>query len=448
MSKCTISLISCIFFVSLSTAQSIEWEGKISAAGIFSSEEVNPFWFYINSDGQFGAATQFSGLGELKGIYSISEYASLEAGAVLFYRNEVADEFQRRDLYLEFKNKWLKVTVGSKRAEINAQGLSVTNKNFLYSGNARPLAGILFGANNPLKISETFSLDWGIAHYQLNDDRYVDDVRVHYKKLGLVTKFNESHQLTAQIQHFAQWAGTSPVFGGLPDDFSAFIDVFFANKSPEINVEGEILNAVGNHLGSFLLDNEFKTAVGDFSIYHEHPFEDGSGTRWANFPDGVWGIHFKPANRKVFSGLLYEYITTNDQSASNVSGVDNYFSNSVYRSGWSYEGNIIGMPLILIDNSIVINNQNSPIISNREHVHHFGFIGTVKKVDWMLKSTFVTHLGSFVNPFDPEIDLWHNYASFSYSTEKHGTFKLFGGLDSGKSIDTTAGGGLEYSYSF
>jgi len=70
--------------------------------------------------------------------------------------------------------------------------------------------------------------------------------------------------------------------------------------------------------------------------------------------------------------LLYEYIDTNDQSASDVSGVDNYFRNNVYRSGWSYEGAIIGMPLILIDNSFEVTDSNSPIISNRVQAHHFG----------------------------------------------------------------------------
>jgi len=448
MIKCIISVICCIFLVSLSTAQSIQWEGKVSATGIISSEEVNPFWFYINKNGQFGVSTQFSGLGEVSGHYSFSEDSSLEAGIALFYRDKVTDEFQRRDIYLQFKNKWLEITVGSKRPDIEAQGLSATNKNFLFSGNARPLTGIVLEANNPIRVSETFGIDWGIGHYQLNDDRYVNDVRVHYKRLGLIIKFNENNKLTAQLQHFAQWAGTSPTFGQLPDDFTAFIDVFFARKTTEINVEGEIENAVGNHLGSYLLDYVFKTGVGDFSIYHEHPFEDGSGTGLANFPDGVWGIHFMPENNKVFTGILYEYITTIDQSASEVSGFDNYFRNSVYRSGWSYEGRIIGMPFILIDNSIVINDMNSPIISNREQVHHFGFRGSVKEIDWTLKSTFVTHLGSFVNPFDPEIDLWHNYVSFYYSTEKYGAFTLFGGLDSGSTIDTTAGGGLEYSYSF
>jgi len=432
----------------MASSQSVDWSGSLSVAGLFSSEEYNPFWFTTNSNGRFGTASQFSGLGEVTGEYALSESSSLEAGVALFYRDEVADEFQRRDLYIQFKNKWLKATAGSKRPEIKAGGLSATNKNFLLSGNARPLAGILLEANDPLKISETFSIDWGIGHYQLNDERYVDDVRVHYKRLALLVQINEKNKLRAQIQHYAQWAGTSPTFGELPNDLNAFVDVFFAKQGAELNVEGEILNAVGNHLGSFLLDYEFTTPIGDFSLYHEHPFEDGSGTRWANFPDGVWGVYFQPENKKIFSGILYEYIDTTDQSASNVSGFDNYFRNNVYRSGWSYEGSILGMPFILIDPTIGVTDVTSPITSNKGQVHHFGIMGSVKKVDWTFKTSIVSHMGSFVNPFDPEIDLWHNYVSLFYDTETYGAFTLFAGTDSGASIDTNFGGGLAYRYSF
>lgn len=447
-----IKYIICLLFGTLmfcqTRAQSVDWEGSLSAAGLFSSEEFNPFWLTANTHNRYGLETQFSGLASVEGSYAISENAAIAGGASLFYRDGVMDDFQRRELFLQFRNKWIQATVGSKTAETKADGLSATNKNFLVSGNARPLGGLLIEANEPVKISETFSFDWGIGHYQLNDDRYVDDVRVHYKRLALLVHFNEKNKVKAQIQHYAQWAGTSPTFGELPSDLEAFVDVFFARQAPEIGQEGEILNAVGNHLGSYLLDYMFSTEIGEFSVYHEHPFEDGSGTRLANFPDGVWGAHFEPQNKKIFTAVLYEYIDTNDQSASDVSGVDNYFRNNVYRSGWSYDGVVIGMPFILIDNSYEVTDTNSPIISNRVQVHHFGLKGTVKKVEWTIKSSIVTQLGSYMSPFDPEIDLWHNYLSLFYDAESIGAFTLFAGVDSGSSIDTNFGAGLIYLYKF
>jgi hypothetical protein len=438
-----------IFLLSslISWAQEFDWEGKLSVSGLASNEETLPFWMYANSNYSRGTETNFLGVGELKSTYEFSNFF-IEAGIAFYYRDEVVDEFQRRDLYLRFQNNWLKATLGAKRQELMVNGLSVTNTNFLWSGNARPIPGLLFEANSPIRIGKNFAIDWGIAHYELNDDRFVDNTNLHYKRLGFITTFNENHRVRLQIQHFAQWAGTSPVYGELNSDFEAFIDVFFARKSEEINVDGEIQNAVGNHLGTFLFAYDFNTNLGIFSVYHEHPFEDGSGTGFSNFPDGVWGVFYQPKKKKIITSFLYEYVDTRDQSSNDVSGNDNYFSNNVYRSGWTYEGNIIGLPLITADKSIVITEETSPIINNRVQAHHFGFSGTFKKIDWRLKSTISKNLGTYNHPFPMVINNWYNYADFSYTTQDYGTFTLELALDTSSFSDTNFGGGLSYSYVF
>src|SRR5690606_3877591 len=154
-------------------------------------------------------------------------------------------------------------------------------------------------------------------------------------------------------------------------------------------------------------------------VYHEHPFEDGSGTRFANFPDGVWGIYFKPNNQKIISSILYEYIDTADQSGSaTASGFDGYFGNSIYRSGWTYEENVIGLPFILFDKNVEINSENTPFINNRSKIHHFGIAGEFSKFQWKLKSTYTTYLGTYRKPFTPEWKYLYNYASLAYNSEK------------------------------
>ncbi len=440
----------CFFLLTVSAfSQSVQWEGTVSASGLFSTEDTLPFWMVSNNSTQWGAETTFSGFGSVKASYDLTENSSIEAGAAFFYRNEVTDEFQRRDVYAQFTNNWLRAVAGAKKGETVLGGLSTTNKNILFSQNARPLPGVLLEASKPLRISDAIGIDWGIGHYWLNDTRYVDDVLMHYKRLGFNIKFNENHAIKAQIQHYAQWGGTSPDFGELPNGFDTFVDVFFAKETSEIGQDGEIQNAVGNHLGSYLLDYSFRTSVGDFSAYHEHPFEDGSGTALKNFPDGVWGIHFTPSDQKIFSGILYEYVSTDDQGAgSQLAGADNYFSNSVYRSGWTYDGYVIGLPFILIDPTREINSENSPIVSNRAKVHHFGFGGTFKKIDWIFKTSFAQHLGTYNNPFASKLNITSHFLSVTYTTDSYGSFRLFSGLDHGDTIDANFGGGLEYSYSF
>ena len=184
-------------------------------------------------------------------------------------------------------------------------------------------------------------------------------------------------------------------------------------------------------------------------MYYDHPFEDRSGLRFANFPDGVWGVFYTPENKKIISNFLYEYIDTSDQSGNtSISGFDNYFSNNLYRSGWTYEGNIIGLPFIMTDKDIVINDITSPIVSNRVRLHHIGVSGSFKKIEWMLKTTFSKNLGTYNIPFTPTLENWYNYVSFSYATNLYGTFILIGGVDISNLNDTIVGGGLSYSYSF
>lgn len=430
-----------------SSAQDLEWIGTTTVLGVASSQSQNPFWFYRNTETAVGASSNFSAMASIKASYKSSETASFGFGASAFYRDDVPNEFQRNELYLQFQNNWLRVTAGAKSPEIKVQGLSSTNKNFLFSGNARSIPGLMLEANNPLKFSNTFSIDWGIGHYQLNDERFVEDTRLHYKRLGLNIAINEKNVVTLQLQHYAQWAGTSPVFGKLKSDFEAFVDVFTARKSSEIGLDGEITNAVGNHLGTYLFNYQFTVNAGEFSVYHEHPFEDGSGTRFANFPDGIWGVYFQPENKRIFSGILYEFVTTKDQSEGSV-GYDNYFRNNVYRSGWSYERNIIGMPFILIDPQIRITESNSPILSNRVVAHHFGFTGAINKITWQVKSSFVKNLRSFIQPLPEDLQFWYNYLALDYKTEMYGDFRFIGGLDTVKNGDTVIAAGLGYSYNF
>jgi len=442
-------LLACYFCCAITFAQEITWDGHVQATGIFSSEDSLPFWFYNNTNTEIGQESDYAGLAAIHGNYQLKDSVYLSAGITAMARNGFEDDIQRRDLYLQFKNRWLKATLGSKAADVVSNGLSTSNKNFIFSTNARPLPGILLEANEPLVISKTFAFDWGIGHYMLNDERYVEDVRVHYKRLGLITTLSAKSKLTLQLQHYAQWAGTAPDGTELQSDFEAFTNVFIASKGDKEGSFGEALNALGNHIGTYFIEYEVLLKPGLLSIYHDHPFEDGSGTRFANFPDGIWGVSFEPTNKKLITQVTYEYIDSSDQSGTDGnSGFDGYFGNSTYRSGWTYEGQVIGLPFILNDPSIVLTDINSPFISNRSRVHHFGLMGSVKQFDWKLKTSYFTNFGTYRKPFDPKVNSWLNYASLAYKTPHYGTITLLGGFDTvDVGVDNTAVA-LQYGYTF
>ncbi len=433
----------------LASGQNTEWNGTFIAAGLVSTEESIPFWMHSNTSRRWGNESQFSGLGELNFTYTFSDSSNLKIGSAFFYRNNFANELQRRDLFVEYNHKWFQAIVGSKEVETELQGLSSTNKNFLFSRNARPLAGILLKSPSAVPLFKSFSLDWELAHYNLNDDRYTKDTFLHYKRVTLNVELDEKSTISGSIQHYAQWGGVSPDFGAFPDDFRAFVKVFFASKGAETFEDDELQNALGNHLGSYLFEYNRKTALGDLLIYHEHPFEDGSGTRGINVPDGVYGIHFKPKSSRFIDGILYEFVTTADQSGIDGGrGYDNYFANNLYRSGWTYEGNIIGLPFILLAEDRVLTSENNPILSNSLNLHHLGVTGNWKNFTWQILSSYVIQKGTLRAPLEPELKIWSNYGSLQYDLKEYGFIRLFGGLDSGKRITDIAAVGLEYGYSF
>ncbi|MEZ4779865.1 MAG: capsule assembly Wzi family protein [Flavobacteriaceae bacterium] len=439
-------IVLCFFYVPF-FAQEISWKARSETLAVV-ADNLNPFWFYTNSETSFGGHSNFSLLGEVEGEYPISEKAKISGKLGVFYRDNVYNEFQRKESFVRFSNSWLKISAGAFSTVKEDEKLSVSNKNFLFSGNSRPMPGFLIEAEEPFKISKVFSIDWGIGHFFLNDDhRYVQNPWVHYKRLGMYIRFSERHELHLQLQHYAQWAGTSPVYGDLKDDFNAFIDVFTARKSPEIGANGEILNAVGNHMGSYLFDYYFKLTSGTLNFYHEHPFEDGSGTAWKNFPDGIWGTSYKLTSSKFIEKVLYEFIETTDQSGNtSSSGFDSYFRNNIYRSGWVYEGNFIGLPLMLYDPFLEVNEANSPVISNRLQAHHLAFSGIAYKCNWEVRTTFVKNIGNYTKPLPVPLKNWSHMLLVEYPTQNYGTFRFLGGLDTSNLNDTIWGIGLGYRY--
>lgn len=68
---------------------------------------------------------------------------------------------------------------------------------------------------------------------------------------------------------------------------------------------------------------------------------------------------------------MYEFYYTRNQSAGSLTtdGSDNYFHNHLYRSGWTYESRILGVPFV------TLNDTRSGIANNKFIVHHIGLSG-------------------------------------------------------------------------
>jgi hypothetical protein len=380
------------------------------------------------------------------GRYALSETASLSGTASFFLRDEVRNEFQPDELNITFTNTWLKATLGSERPNDNFGGLGTVQEDFLLSGNARALPGVILEASNPLNLFKDFQLDWGIAHYELTDNRFITNANLHYKRLGLIWKAGPRLSLHGTISHYAQWGGFSPELGQQANGFSDFIDVFMARRGGDSGNDSDQANAAGNHLGLYEFEVVHSASYGTYNFYHQHPLEDGSGTRLKNFPDGIWGFYYKPNTidyTSFFKGFLVEYVQTTNQSGnSGDSGRDNYFRSGIYRSGWTYDGNILGLPFISMDET------GLEIGVNRVRAVHIGLQGGMNKWFFTTKISLVENQGSFARPINPVQKVLYTYAKVHYDLEDYGALELHAGADFGDLINDTYGAALRYIYSF
>lgn len=416
---------------------SIEVTGGVAFSTFF-NESTQPFWITSNSGGFIGADTNVALRADLFAEYYISKNHRLELGIGGFYRDDVTQEFQRNNLYLNYRNNLISATLGSKEINDRYQGLGVVGNNFIQSGNARALPGIKIELSKPKKIFKNFFLDAAIAHYTLNDDRFVENTLVHNKKLDIIWELKANHKLNIGIEHFAQWGGNSPLTGEQPDGLGDFINVFFASGGDEDVSATDQFNAVGNSLGYYKIDYHINKEEYSYRLYHEHPFEDGSGTGLRNFPDGLWGFYYESeqSTKDLFvKEFLLEYVSTLNQSGSTGrSGRDNYFNNGVYRSGWTYEGNTIGLPFITVPDN------------NRIQAFHAGINFEYSKLRSSFKSTYLKSLGTFVTEFEPARQQILLLSRTAYQISPASSIQLDVGYDFSNAGTNNLGAGLSYIF--
>ncbi|MFC2138027.1 capsule assembly Wzi family protein [Bacteroidota bacterium] len=307
---------------------------------------------------------------------------------------------------------WEIIISGGKYEDIqNYSDSLLSSGHILWSKNARPFPKICISSNGYYTIPFTFDLlevKGKLEHGWFNDERYVDSVLLHHKNLyGRIGK-EFPVNIFVGLEHYVQWGGSSPTLGELPSDFDAFIKVFSSSGGDSGTVvPGEVTNNLGNHIGSWNIGMELKTKPFNGILYWQSIFEDNSGRKRQNLPDGLWGININTKNNKyIINNILYEYIHTTDQSGPvhiwndsvRLSGNDNYFNHGIYNSGWTYDKMTIGIPFIT---SSQYNSDSNYFRLNNTRIryHHFGLAGKYKDIYFRSLISFGKNYGTHPNPY-------------------------------------------------
>lgn len=411
----------------------VEWYSSLRGAGGIG--EYMPFWARTGEDG----------------ILPVRSSGLLTAGADLSYRHtngfffetgtnlagvlsaksplnpSIAYGFVDR-LYLSVGWKMLRLDVGMKPRKGELGSLSISGGDFIQSSNARAIPGFNISSDwIYFEKGHWFGIRGNFAHYHTIDNRMVKGAMIHNKSVALKFALGRKVDLIAGFDHYALWGGYSERLGQQPQSFRDFIKVFFALRGDSDDSVSSQLNAFGNHLGREWARIVWRAKPFTMTFQYDKPFEDNSGIKFRNFPDGVWSLQFALADRKAFvTDVTYEFINTTWQSGDLhdrpateeekaeqdpshptygkvvLGGRDDYFSTSPYSSGWSYYGRIIGLPLILPrtpnEDGII-----TGIVNNRVRGHHLGIGGVIsQKVPYRFKATYTDNFGRYAQPY-PEV---------------------------------------------
>ena len=345
------------------------------------------------------------------------------------------------ELYASARWKVFTLDAGMKHVDIDFLGagtptlgsMSTTGGHIIWSGNARTMPGYLI-TMDPMAVPFTQQVLWvhgAFGDYKTLDNRYVSGALIHRTKFFLLFKVMPQLDLQLGLDHVALWGGTSPDFGTMPVTLGNYFRVITGRRGTSPNDKD---NVIGDQRGGLLFRVDWRGDGWKTAFQRDVPYDDGSGMLGIqNWPDGVYTFWFgsDDKNRWV-SDILYEYHYTMKQSGTYharpttdeekqhldpsdpyhyenhiYGGLDDYFNNGEYRSGWTYYGRTIGEPLISpigthdatwTGRSMVLGVEN-----NRLKAHHLSLAGKAfHKFPYKLMLTYTQNFGTYWTPYTGE----------------------------------------------
>jgi hypothetical protein len=430
---------------------------SIDGAIILGTENT-PFWMRANKFGKVPKKGETISLfGSVESDYQnpknkIDYGYGLNIGAFLGLQNRVIIQ----QAYAKAKWKIFEI-YGGRREEI--QGLTDTtlsSGSYIWSGNSLPMPKIDLSIPKYTSIGKSgiFSIKGNYAHGWF--DRKRSDSKglmLHQKsfyfrlgkpnyKLKFYGGFNHQAQYGGVIQFNDEYGGLvkGNKFGSTLRDYG-----FIITGRSTIGTDTSLIvggndkaNRVGNHLGTMDFALEINLPKSKLFVYRQSIFEDGSLYYLNNITDGLHGISIDFKNL-AFSTIKvkkinFEYLNTfsqggpyydNNPLAKNLRGSDNYFNNSQFRDGWSYNKTSIGSPFMLT-NAEFRNPKYSPggfFTNNRIQAFSISGIGDLKDIHVLSRISHSKNWGNLNRNFIEALP----QTSFLIGLSKN--FKSFFGYD-------------------
>ena len=408
-------ILSCWCLNSVAQSNLLNPTWNTSITGWYSNNNNTPFWVISNQNGKIKntrnntIATASIASSDSIGNFYISYKYEGNARTTSF-----ENKYWTQEIWGEVRYKSLYINGGRKTELFGINDSLLSSGGASWSTNARPMPKISVGIYEFITIPYTNSIlafKGCLEHGWFEYNRYTHSPFLHHKNLYLRATVSPNYHVFWGVEHFAQWGGTSsnPKLGKLPSSVSDYFRVFTArsSSSTDPNLWSESANKLGNHLGSFQFGMDAQFSSFALLAYHQSFFEDGSGIslKRKNRADGIWGISLNLKKQSYLNRFVYEYIHTTWQSGtvdaknavSGIGGLDNYYNNGIYLSGWTYYGYTLGTPFI--SSPALLGNANGSI-NNRVIAHYLSCMGDIPNVfSYKLKTSYSQNFGTYFKPY-------------------------------------------------
>lgn len=360
-----------------------------------------PFWFHSNVHGKVDPAGS-NIINELRFSRTLLEYSSVtvSAGADAAYRITDSDSHAWfSELYVRIRGYGLQLEAGRfvqpgglyEAGDISAGSMTV-------GSNSVPVPSV--SLSTPGFVNVPFTGGWlrykgMFSHGRLEKDRHVRSPYLHRKHLYLQVN---TGRLSAAggIVHNVTWAGEDPQYGPLPASFGDFLRVVTGRGADRTsNVpDGEVSNVIGNSVAAYEFGLNWDQGAWDLGLSRLFYLEDKVSTRFRSPWDGIWRATLSLKNRErspLPDAVTYEHFNTKQQDAreGETIGRASYYNHSIYRSGWTYGGRVLGFPLARYDS------EQERIVSNIMVGHHLGFKGILlENFSYRVLFTWARHYGT------------------------------------------------------
>ncbi|MGW8122602.1 capsule assembly Wzi family protein [Roseivirga echinicomitans] len=391
---------------------------------LLSTKKFAPFYLHNNQFGEVSGDDPIFLKGKVSYKESINEAWSYSTG--LSFRNDALSSLflGLRFKDWEFKAGRVKTTYGGLHSGLSSGSLAM-------SENALPMPMLEISLNKYKSVPFThgyLKLKGSLSQRWMEKDRYISRALLHGKSFYAMIDLDDliGFQVSSGMVHFAQYGGVSPQGDRQPSNLNDYFKVFTGRgiHNPDGTTAGEG-NAIGNHLG--LTEIIFKKKLGEhiLTLNYQKPFEDNGSIQLISFKDFLIGLEWDLSQRQSLVNKLYvEVVTTKWQSGRGLPDAtdaikteednrnnkfgerDDIYNNYLYRTGWTYHGQVIGTPLILT-HKYTLNfltpypDYETAIANNRLSALHLGIEGRFSsKITYKGLFTYTKNFGTYAGIYE------------------------------------------------